>query len=128
MGNDFTINFSLLPPDLQVKLWVLALDANTSKVNLAYRNGMFTSALSYSYGGNVEASLGIRRVNTSIGFNPSTGDVDLGVVYKGFDFGATANIRQKTTGLSLNFGAKPFPFPTGTTGTPVTNESRAAPV
>jgi HD domain len=33
MGKAFDIDFKLLPP----KLWVLALDANTSKVNIAYR-------------------------------------------------------------------------------------------
>jgi hypothetical protein len=56
MGNEFDIAFKLLPPQLQMQLWVLALDANTSKVNLAYRSGSFLTSLAYNYGGTVEAS------------------------------------------------------------------------
>jgi hypothetical protein len=37
MADKFDIDFKLLPPDLQMKLWVLALDANTSKVAIAYQ-------------------------------------------------------------------------------------------
>src|SRR4051794_4028095 len=71
----FDIDFKLLPPKLQMQLWVLALDANTSKVNLAYRSGSFVTGLAYNYGGNVEASLGFRRVSTTVGVNPANGDV-----------------------------------------------------
>jgi len=113
MGDDnFDISLKALPPDLQMKLWVLALDANTSKVAIAYKPGTFMSSLSYNYGGNVQASLGIRRVFTgTVGVNPSTGQVDLGMVFQGFNFGANANFVQKSSGLSLSYGAKLLPFP-----------------
>lgn len=45
MGDGFDISFTKLPPDLQMKLWVLALDANTSKVSIAYKPGAFTTSL-----------------------------------------------------------------------------------
>ena len=57
MGQDFDIDFKLLPPKLQMQLWVLALDADTSKVNLAYSPGNFRTGLAYKYGGNAEAFL-----------------------------------------------------------------------
>ncbi len=110
--NSFDISFKALPPDLQMKLWVLALDANTSKVAIAYRNSAFTSSLSYNYGGNVEAAVSFRRgPTTSVGFNPSSGQVDLGLVFQGFNFGSSANFTQKTAGLNFGYGAKLLPFP-----------------
>lgn len=113
MGDDgFDISFKALPPDLQMKLWVLALDANTSKVAIAYRNSAFTSSLVYNYGGNVEAAVSLRRgFSTTVGVNPSSGQVDLGVVFQGFNFGSYANFTQKAAGLNLSYGAKLLPFP-----------------
>ena len=111
MDNEFDIAYKLLPPRLQMHLWVLALDANTSKVNLAYRSGSFRTNLSYNYGGNAEASFGIRRFTTRIGVNPANGDLDLGLVFRGFRFGTTASITGKTAGFSLGYGASLLPFP-----------------
>ena len=110
--NSFDISFKALPPDLQMKLWILALDANTSKVAIAYKSGAFTSSLTYNYGGNVEASVSLRRgFSTSVGVNPSNGQVDLGMVYQGFNFGSYANFTQKAAGLNLSYGTKLLPFP-----------------
>ena len=110
--NSFDISFKALPPDLQMKLWILALDANTSKVAIAYKTGVFTTNLTYNYGGNIEAGLSLRRgFSTTVGVNPSTGQVDLGMVYQGFNFGSYANFTQKSAGASLSYGAKLLPFP-----------------
>src|SRR5271169_828926 len=112
MGDQtFDIKFSALPPDLQVKLWVLGLDANTSKVCILYRAGAFTTNLNYNYGGNVQAALSIRRLSTTVGVNPSSGQVDLGMVYRGFNFGTSANFTKKSGGLNLSYGASLLPFP-----------------
>jgi hypothetical protein len=111
MGDNFDISYKLLPPDLQMKLWVLALDANTSKVNIAYRPGSFVTSLAYNYGGNVEASLSIRNLTTTLGVNPSSGNLDLGLVFRGFNFGASANFTQRSAGLTLGYGADLLPFP-----------------
>jgi hypothetical protein len=107
----FDIKFITLPPDLQLKLWVLALDANTSKVNLAYKPGSFVTSFAYNYGGSLEASMSIRRFSTKLGVNPSNGNVDLGLVYRGFNFGASTNLTRPTVGLGLSYGASPLPFP-----------------
>ncbi|MFZ1639993.1 MAG: hypothetical protein WAV07_00860 [Candidatus Contendobacter sp.] len=111
MGNEFEIDFKLLPPKLQMQLWVLALDANTSKVNLAYKSGSFLTSLAYNYGGNLEASLSVRRVSTTIGVNPASGNVDLGLVFRGFKFGASASVTQKSAGVGISYGAGLLPFP-----------------
>jgi len=112
MGDGFDIAFKALPPELQMRLWVLALDANTGKVGLAYKPGSFVTSLTYNYGGNLEASLSYRRdFSTTIGVNPSTGNVDMGVVFQGFNFGTSASFTQKSLGLNLSYGSKLLPFP-----------------
>jgi hypothetical protein len=117
MGDGFDISFTKLPPDLQMKLWVLALDANTSKVSIAYKPGAFTTSLAYNYGGNVQASLSIPRgFSTTLGVNPANGNVDLGMVFRGFNFGTSANFTQKSAGLNLSYGAKLLPFPSELAG------------
>jgi hypothetical protein len=116
MGDDFDIKFSVLPPDLQMKLWVLALDANTSKVAIAYRNGSFVSSLAYNYGGNVQAALSIRAFTGTFGVNPSNGNLDLGLVYRGFRFGSSASFTQRSAGLNFGFGSALLPFPSELAG------------
>lgn len=112
MGDRFDIDFKLLPPKLQMQLWVLALDANTSQVNLAYRAGSFRTGLAYHYGGNVQASLAVRRFSTTVGVRPGSGDVDLGLVFRGFTFGLSASAVRRSAGVSLGYGATLLPFPT----------------
>ncbi len=112
MGDDsFDINFKLLAPELQMKLWVLGLDANTSDVNIVYKPGAFTTNLSYNYGGNISASLGIRRFKGTLSLDPSKGDVSSDLVFQGFNFGTTANYTKRSGGLTLGYGAKLLPFP-----------------
>jgi len=113
MGDSFDVKYSLLPPRLQAQLWVLALDANTSKVNLAYSPGTFKSSLSYEYGGNLEASLGVRRYSLTLGVNPANGDTNLrlGMVYRGFDFGTSADFSKRSVGFELTYGRRLLPFP-----------------
>ncbi|HVN18208.1 MAG TPA: hypothetical protein VMU05_05525 [Dongiaceae bacterium] len=106
------VNFTALPPDLQMKLWVLALDASTGRVAIAYKPGTFVTSLTYNYGGNLQASLKVRSdLSLTAGVNPSNGQVDVGGVFRGFNFGTYANFTQKSAGLSLSYGAKLLPFP-----------------
>lgn len=107
----FDIDFKLIPPNLQMQLWVLGLDANTSRVNIAYKSGGFLTSLAYNYGGNIEAALSIRNVSTKVGVNPSSGAVDLGLVYRGFRFGTTADFTQSAFGFNFGYGATLLPFP-----------------
>jgi hypothetical protein len=111
MPDKFDIDFSALPPKLQMQLWVLALDANTSKVNLAYKLGAFRSNFTYNYGGNLEASLGLRRFTAKLGVDPSSGSPDFGLAFRGFDFGASAGLSSKGVSLGLTYGSKLLPFP-----------------
>jgi len=113
----FDIDFKLIMPELQVKLWTLALDADTSKVNLAYKPGAFTTSLAYNYGGAVEASLMVRRFSTTLGVDPSNGNVDLGMHFRGFKFSASTSLTQPTLGVGVAYGASLLPFPTAMTGT-----------
>jgi hypothetical protein len=114
---DFDAKFKLFPPDLQAKLWVLGLDANTSRVNIAYKPGGFVTSLTYNYGGSVQASLGIRRFTTTVGVNPSNGALNLGVVYRGFNFAASGDVAGKSAGVGLGFGDSLLPFPAELTST-----------
>ncbi|MEP6538544.1 MAG: hypothetical protein ABJF23_24610 [Bryobacteraceae bacterium] len=111
MGDSFDINFKPLPPSLQMHLWLLALDADTSRVNLAYSPGNWMTGLAYNYGGNAEAFLSIRRFSTTLGINPSNGNMNLGLVYRGFRFGASGNISQQSAGLNFGYGAALLPMP-----------------
>jgi hypothetical protein len=110
----FTIKFGLLPPELQIKLWVLSLDANTSKVSLAHRFGAFRTSLAYNYGGNLEASLGFPRLGDSslkLGVNPGNGDLSAGLVFRGFRFGTSASFTRRSYSLNLGYGRQLLPYP-----------------
>lgn len=113
MSDKFDIQYGLLPPEIKMRLWVLALDANTSRVNLAYNPGAFRTSLSYAYGGNITASLGVRRFTFGSEINPSTGDTTLrlGMVFRGFDFRASTSVTQPSVGLNVTYGRKLLPFP-----------------
>ncbi len=110
MPEPFDIDFKFLPPELQIKLWLLALDADTSKVNLAFKEGAFTTSLAYNYGGNIEASVAIRRFTSTVSVDPSHGAVDLGLAYRGFKFSASA-APSGNYGVGIGYGAKLLPFP-----------------
>src|SRR5262245_21766763 len=110
-GDGFDIDFTALPPKLVVQMWTLALDADTSRVQLAYRPGAFTTGLTYNYGGSLAANFAIRRFSSSLGYNPSNSSLDLGLVYRGFRFNATQGLQQPSTGVSLGYGAPLLPFP-----------------
>jgi hypothetical protein len=113
MGDKFDIKYTLLPLDLQVKLWVLALDADTSKVNLAYSAGAFRTSLAYKYGDAAVAALGVRAYTLKIGFNPTSREinVDLGLRFRGFDFDGSANVTRRTVGVGISYGREIVPFP-----------------
>jgi hypothetical protein len=103
-----------LAPDLQMKVGLLALDANTRRVNLAYSPGSFTTNLAFNYNGNAQAELSIRHFSMRIEVNTATGNfnsVDLGFVYRGVNFGASADPTQKTADIGISYGNGLFSFP-----------------
>lgn len=109
--DSFDIKFTALMPDLQVKLWLLGLDANTSRVNLAYKPGSFVTSLTYNYGGSLDAAFTYRQVGTKLSVNPSDGGVNLGIIYRGFNFSAMGNYLRPAAGAGLTYGADLVPFP-----------------
>ncbi len=111
MSDGFEIDYKLLPPKLQMQLWVLGLDANTSHVALAYKAGAFTTNLTYNYGGNVDAAFAMRRLTLKVSVNPSSGDMSESLVFRGFRFGATQGYGKATYGGSFGYGADLLPFP-----------------
>jgi len=111
MSDSFDINFKPLPPRLQLHLWILALDADTSRVNLAYQADHLRTGLAYNYGGNAEAFLTTRRFSTTFGVDPSNGNMDLGLVYRGFRFGASGKISEQSAGFNFGYGAPLLPMP-----------------
>jgi hypothetical protein len=97
-----------------MKLWVLALDANTSKVSVAYSLGAFRTSLAYNFGGNLEASVGRYRLGDpliKVGFNPANSDLSAGLIFRGFNFGTSANVTRRSFGVSLGYGRELLPFP-----------------
>src|SRR5262249_51194542 len=110
-SDGFDIKFTALPPKLVMQMWTLALDADTSQVNLAYRPGAFTTGLRYNYGGSLSANFMIRRFSASLGYDPSNSSLDLGLVYRGFRFNVTKGFQQQSTGVSVGVGAPLLPFP-----------------
>src|SRR5262245_44325891 len=113
MGDSFDIKYKVLHPQLQMRLWVLALDANTSKVNLAWNPGIFRTSLAYEYVGDLEAPLVVRRYARRVGFNPENNDVNLrtGMVFRGFNFETTANFTKPAVGFNRGYGRKLLPVP-----------------
>src|SRR4051794_35981672 len=103
MGNSFDINFKPLPPKLQAQLWVLGLDADTSRVNLAYRPGNWRTGVAYNYGGNAEAFFSTRRFSTTLGVNPGSGALPLAM--DRLFFPCLPSLRVRSTRVPLGFGA-----------------------
>lgn len=107
----FDIDYNLLPPSLQLRLWVLSLDANTSRVRLSRDFGTISAGLNYNYGGALSADIRSGGFRSSFGVDPSNADLSLGGSYGGFNLGATGNIAQRRFGLNLGYGARLLPFP-----------------
>jgi hypothetical protein len=114
-SGSFDVKFKLLPPDLIMRLWVLALDADTSRVAVAWSPGPggFTTNLKYNYGGALDAAVSVRRAQVSLGFNPTNPDhpIDLGLVYKGFRFTSGVDVPKRSVSVKLGFGRELLPFP-----------------
>lgn len=108
MSDGFSVDFQKLPPRLQMKLWVLALDANTSKVGIEYQAGIFKTNLDYEYGGNAHASLSVQRLTLA---GDTSGSFSAGYVFRGFNFQLSTNPWKKSAGASISFGADLLPFP-----------------
>lgn len=107
----FDIDYSLLPPSLQLRLWVLSLDANTSRVRLSRDFGNISAGFNYNYGGALSADISTGGFRGSLGVDPSNANLSLGGSYGGFNASATGNIGQRSFGFNLGYGSPLLPFP-----------------
>lgn len=105
-----TFDFKLLPPHLQLKLWAQGLDADTSRVGIVFQPNQFLTSLSYDYGGTITASRAATIGGTiTLGFDPSKTEGSL--VYKGYNFSASAKGSSSRGSLSLSYGKGVLPTP-----------------
>jgi hypothetical protein len=57
MSDSMDVNFQLLPPRLQVSLWVVGLGVDSRRVNIANRYKSFVTGVECNYGVNIDVSL-----------------------------------------------------------------------
>jgi hypothetical protein len=115
----FDIDYSLLPPSLQLRLWILSLDANTSRVRLSHDFGNIAAGLNFNYPKGISADISARGFKGSFGvnfidnfgFDQSNVNLSLGGSYRGFNASATGNFGQRSFGLNLGYGSRLLPFP-----------------
>ena len=105
-----TFDFKLLPPRLQLNLWALGLSADTGHVGIVFKPNQFLTGLKYDYGGAITASRAATLGGTlTLGFDPSKTEGSL--VYKGFNFSATAKGSPSRGSLTLSYGKGVLPTP-----------------
>ena len=97
-------SFKLMPPQLQLPIGPLDLQANTSSTQLGYTNGGFNANLGYNYGDDIFAGMSYGDFSGRLGVDPSSGAFSLGGAYDQFQLGANAN-RSGEFGLNLHYGA-----------------------
>ncbi len=105
------IDFKVLPPDLQLRLYHFLLEADTSKVHLDYQTKAFMAGLSYSYGDALSLKVKFSDFTTKLGWTPGENAFSLGFSQGGLSAGLTAKPWQSKYGLSLNYGAPLLPMP-----------------
>lgn len=119
------IDFHLLPPDLKIRFWHLAFEADTSQVKLDYETKGLRTGLSYKYGGALALSLRSGITSGSVGFTPGENQLQLGLSQGPFRAGVSGTPGQNKYGLTLGFGDKLLPSPSGMSETFTTGGAAA---
>ena len=80
-------SFKLMPPQLQLPIGPLDLQANTSSTQLGYTNGGFNANLGYNYGDDIFAGMSYGGLSGRLGLDPSSGafSTQLGYADGGFN-------------------------------------------
>ncbi len=104
------IDFKVLPPDFQLKLFHFLLGADTSTVHLDYNAKSFMAGLSYKYGDALSLNMRFMDFKTKLGWKPGSNDFSLGMNYKGLDANLSTNPWQQKIGLGLHYGAHLLPM------------------
>ena len=117
---DKAVKFSLLPPDLKLKLGPLALDANVKKVSLVKTLAddlelfPLQLGLRYNYGQRLELFLEQGRSSVSIGVNPATGNSAITATYHRFGAKTEVDIQNRSLELDLSYAYKGLPLAAST--------------
>ena len=107
----FDVDFSVLPPALQLRLYRFGLDADVSEVSLSYGTESHGADLSYEYGGPVSLGYHNRGFNSRLSFNPDSMDMLYSGAYQNFSPQMYENAQSWSIGLSLGYGTPLMPAP-----------------
>lgn len=104
------IDFKVLPPDFQLRLFHFLLEADTSKVHLDFNTRTFMTGLSYQYGSALSFNMRFRDFSSKLGWEPGSNNLSLGMNYRGFSGSFGVNPEQQRLGLGIHYGAPLLPF------------------
>jgi hypothetical protein len=107
----FSFDFHLLPPQIQLRLGGLMLQANTSGTEFQFASSLVKYRLGYAYGSDLYLGSQSGSYNSRLGFNPSTSSLSLGLSQDQFRFNASVNPTSRTVGFGLGYGAPLLPMP-----------------
>jgi len=100
------IDFNLLMPEFQLKLYHFLLEADTSKVHLDYQTRNFMAGLSYQYGDALSLNLKFRDFKTKLGWTPGDNLFSLGLNQGNFGAKFSTTPGQSKYGLGLTYGVQ----------------------
>lgn len=111
--SSFSFDFKLLPPELQMRLGRVMLQADTGEAELKFAHKMMKYSLGYSYGGDISLSAAGGDFKTGLSFNPHT--MGAGLKFGQGAFKSSLGFNPATMGgsLSLGYGAPMLPMPGG---------------
>lgn len=98
------IDFEILPPEFQLKIFHFLLKADTGKLNLDYQTRDFMAGLSYQYGDALSLNMRFHDFKTKLGWTPGDNKFSLGLNKDAFSVGFTASPWQSRYGLNLTYG------------------------
>ncbi len=104
-----TVDFSVLPPELKLRLFHFVLNADTSHVQLDYRTRGFMAGLSYQYGDALSFNTRFRDFSARIGWTPGDNIFSLGGSYGQWNLSASTRPDQGRFSLGLRYGAPLLP-------------------
>jgi hypothetical protein len=104
------IDYKLLPPNIQLRLFHFLLAADTSTLHLDYTAKSFMTGLSYSYGDQLSLNMKFNDFSARLGWKPGENSFGLGMKYGNFSGALSATPGQSKYGFNLHYGAKLLPF------------------
>ena len=113
----FQFDYKLLPPELQLRLGRLMLQADTSRTELSYTHRLLRFNLGYNYdnldpyGGHIYAGAQRGGFGTQFGYNPSNNNFRLNLSQNQYRFNFSGNPSTRDIGFGFGYGAPLLPMP-----------------